>query len=145
MASGLMRRSIAPLASKARTSEANRSVPSGRGVVERLDAESIAGKQHARAASAAGVRAGLAAAVPKGEGKHAAQMLEAAFAPLFVTVDDDFGVGVRAEMVAARFERRAEMREIVDFAVEDDADRAVFVVDGLMAAAEIDDAQAAHA
>ena len=37
------------------------------------------------------------------------------------------------------------MREVVDFAVEDDADRAVFVVDGLPAAAEVDDAQAAHA
>src|SRR5277367_6017389 len=37
------------------------------------------------------------------------------------------------------------MLEVVDFAVEDDADRSVFVVDGLPAAAEVDDAQAAHA
>ncbi len=72
-------------------------------------------------------------------------MLEAAFAPFFVTVDDDFGVRASAKVVTASFECRAQLREVVDFAVVDDPDAPVLVVDGLPAAAEVDDAQPPHA
>jgi hypothetical protein len=47
-------------------------------------------------------------------------------------VDDDFGVGVGGEAVAGRLEVAAQLLEVVDFAVEDDRDAAVLVVDRLI-------------
>ena len=50
-------------------------------IVERLDAEAVArGKEL------------LAALIPKGKGKHAVEMLHAILAPLFVGVQNGFGV-----------------------------------------------------
>ena len=66
-------------------------------------------------------------------------------APLLVGVDDDFGVGRRVEAVAGGLELAAQLAEVVDLAVEDDPDRAVLVVDRLVAGREVDDAQPAHA
>jgi len=88
---------------------------------------------------------GTGPAVPQREGEHAAEMRQAALAPFLIGVNEHFGVGMGAEAVAATFERGAQMREIVDFAVEDDAHRAVFVEHRLVAAGEINNAQPAHA
>src|ERR1017187_3807541 len=60
-------------------------------------------------------------------------------------MNNDFGVGVGVEAMAAAFELGAEFGEIVNLAVENDPCAAVFVEDGLMASGEIDDAEAAHA
>ena len=50
-----------------------------------------------------------------------------------------------AEMVAARLEIAAQLAMVVDLAVEDDPDRAVFVGHRLVAAGAIDDRQTAMA
>ena len=50
-----------------------------------------------------------------------------------------------AELVAARDQVLPEFLVVVDLAVEDHPDGPVFVRDGLVAGAEIDDAEAAHA
>ena len=70
--------------------------PSATRVIERLDAQRIACQENARRASGAALRH-----LDHGEGKHSLQPLGAALAPLFVGVDDDFGVGARAESMAA--------------------------------------------
>lgn len=57
-------------------------------------------------------------------------------------MDEDFGIGVGAEVVAAGFEAGAEFEVVVDFAVEDDLEVAVLVGDGLPAAFEVDDGEA---
>ena len=44
----------------------------------------------------------------------------------------------------AALELGAQLAEVVDLAVEDDADRAVLVEDRLVAARQVDDRQAAH-
>ena len=43
-----------------------------------------------------------------------------------------------------RFQLCAQLAEVVDLAVEHDPDGTVFVVDGLMASGEVDDAQPPH-
>src|ERR1700722_10017258 len=102
-------------------------------IVERLDAQTIAREEDS-----------LAASVPDGEGEHAAQVLNAVVAVFFVKMDDGFGVATGAVNMSARFELRAQVGVVVDFAVEDDPDGSVFVTQRLLAGGEIDNAQATH-
>ena len=102
-------------------------------VVQRLDADAIA-RDEQRARSR----------VPDREAEHAAQPGDRVRAPLLVGVNDDFGVGRRVERWPAASSSRAQLAEVVDLAVEHDPDRAVLVVNRLMAGRQIDDAQAAH-
>src|ERR1700756_5351195 len=75
-------------------------------VIERLDAETVAGgEQHAPAA------------VPDGKAKHAAQMLYAIAAVFLVQMDYGFGVAVGTVAVSAGLERGAQFCVVVDFAV----------------------------
>ncbi len=83
--------------------------------------------------------------IPDREGEHPAQLLEALRALLLVEVDDDFRVGVGAEPVPLRDERRAKLLEIVNLAVEDDPDRAVLVRERLVPLGQVNDAQPAVA
>ncbi len=81
------------------------------GVEQRLDAEAVAGQEQ-----------GFAVAVPQGEGEHAAEAVDAALAPGFPGVDDDFGVAAGVEDVAQRLQLGDQFLVVVDLAVEDDAD-----------------------
>ena len=80
-----------------------------------------------------------------GEGEHATQFLDAVGAHFFVEMNNDFGVGVGVEAMAAAFELGAEFGKVVNLAVENDPCAAIFVEDGLMASGEVDDAEPAHA
>ena len=101
------------------------------GVVQRLDAHAVA-RQKQR----------LLAAVPQGKGKHAAQAVQAAFPPSLPSMDDDFGVAARTEVVAQRLQFGHQFAVVVDLAVEDDAHRAVGIEQGLLAGGQVDDGQA---
>ncbi len=90
-------------------------------IEERLLAQMVGGQQHA-----------AMAIVPDGEGKHAAQLLHHFSAPLLITVDDDFSVGVGTESVAGGNQLRAQFLEVIDFAVEGDPDGLIFIAHGLM-------------
>ena len=81
--------------------------------------------------------------VPQREGEHAAEALHARLAPLLPRVNDDFGVAARMEPVTGGREFRDQRLIVVDLAVEDDADRAVLVVQRLLARREIDDRESA--
>ena len=69
--------------------------------------------------------------------------MHALVAPLFVGMDDGFGVTARAVPVTAALQIAADIGVVVDLAVEDDPDRPVFVRRRLLAGAQIDDAEAA--
>jgi len=97
------------------------------GVVQGFDAEAVAGEEE-----------GFAVAIPEGKGEHAAEAVDATFAPGFPGVDDDFGVAAGMEDVAERLQFRDEFLVVVDFAVEDDTDAVVFVVQRLLASGQID-------
>ena len=73
----------------------------------------------------------------------ALEMLEHLLAVVFPQVRNQFGVGVRAEDVALRFERGSLFRVVEEFAVEDGPDGAVFVRDRLLAVGEADDREPA--
>ena len=96
--------------------------------VEWFDAEPVAGQQQP-----------AARAVPDREGEHAAQPLDQPLPFVLVKVDDHFGVALSAETMAAGLQPGAELLIVVDLAVKDDLDGAVFVADRLVAAGQVDD------
>jgi hypothetical protein len=100
-------------------------------IVERLDAEAVAG-EHEPAPRV----------VPQRDREHPAQALGEAHAVLLVQMHQHLCVGVRgAEGVAGRLELGAERGVVVDLAVLDHDDAAVLVGDRLVAALEVDDRQ----
>ena len=104
------------------------------GVVKRLDPEAVAGEKQR-----------FAVAVPEGEGEHAAKAVDTRCAPGFPGVDDDFGVATSVEDMTERLQFWNEFLIVVDFAVENDADRLVFVIERLLAGGQIDDREPAVA
>ena len=64
---------------------------------------------------------------------------------LLVQVHKDFRVAAGGEAMSLRLEAGAQLAVIVDLAVEDDDESAVFVRDRLMAARHVDDAEPADA
>src|SRR5262249_27899474 len=102
-------------------------------VVEGLLAGAVAGEEQL-----------LTATIEDREGEHPVQAVEARRAPLLVRVDDHLGVRAGAEVVAAVLELVAELDVVVDLAVRDHRERLILGEDGLAAALEIDDRQAAH-
>ena len=103
-------------------------------VVQRLDAQTIAGQQQTPLRG-----------VPDRKRKHPAQMVDAAWTELFPQVNDGFGVAGSPKTMTARGEFLAQLAVVVDLAIEDDPDRSIFVADRLLAAVQVDDAQASHA
>src|SRR5208282_1202501 len=83
-------------------------------------------------------------AIPDGERKHPAQVLNAIRAIFLVEMNDRLCVAVRPITMAARLERAAQRGMVIDFAVEGDPDRAILIAQRLLAGFEIDDAQPAH-
>ena len=57
--------------------------------------------------------------------EHAAKPLETIRSPLFVSVDDNLGVGAGHEAMPASFQLDAEFLKVVDLAVERDPNRFV--------------------
>ncbi len=63
---------------------------------------------------------------------------------LLVEMDEDLGVRVRRETVAAALQLTAQLAVVVDLAVLDDGDAAVLVGDRLVAVLEVDDRESPH-
>ena len=108
-------------------------------VVERLDAQAIARQQNPGIATPRGLRR-----LGESKREHPLEVVHAILSPFFVRVDDDLRVALRLEMIAAGFQRVAKLLEVIDLPVEYDDDGSVLIEHGLMSAAEVDDAEAAH-
>lgn len=105
------------------------------GIVEGFDAHGVAGDEEA-----------LAWGVPDGEGEHAVEFIEDGAAPLEVTEDDDFGIGVAEERVTELEEFLADFEEVINFAIEDHPDIARGIGHGLVPCwGEIEDGEASEA
>ena len=116
--------------SSEREREAGRAVD----VVERLDAEAVAGEEQL-AALVIGDR----------EREHAGEVVDDVAAPLLEAAEDDFGVGVVGdEPAAALLELAAQLGVVVDLAVEDEREVAVVAVERLVAGRDVDDREPAH-
>src|SRR5437667_1549420 len=83
--------------------------------------------------------------VVQGESKHASKLVHAVGAELFIQMDDHLRIGVGVETMAAALQLRAQFREIVNLAVENNPDRPVLVENWLVPSGQIDDAETAHA
>ena len=99
-------------------------------VEQRLLAEPVAGEQQAPLPQVANRKR-----------EHAVEVIDAVVAVLFVGVNDRFGVGLGAELMAAGLELAAQFAVVIDFAVEDDPDGSVFVGHRLLASGPVDDGQ----
>jgi hypothetical protein len=71
--------------------------------------------------------------------------MDTVYSEVFVEVYDDLGIRVGVEAVAPAFKLGTQPREVVNLAVEDHPDALVFVMDGLVTASQVDDAQPSHA
>src|SRR3954451_3302544 len=99
-------------------------------VEQRIDAEVIARHEQR-----------LLLAIVDDERELAVDLVEKVDTFVFVKMQEDFDVAVRAEDVAFLLERVSELAIVVDLAVAEEDERAVFAVDRLVAAGQIDDAQ----
>src|SRR5215212_9566939 len=103
-------------------------------VEERVDAEVIASEEQ-----------GLLLAVVNNKSKLPVDLVQEVDAFVFIQVQQDFDVAVSAEDVSFLLKRVSELAIVVDLAVAEKDERAVFAVDRLVAAGEIDNAQASEA
>src|SRR5207302_5548857 len=82
--------------------------------------------------------------IPRRERKNAVQFSDEIDPPFLVAVKQDLGVRPRSKLMARRQQIFAELRKVVNLAIEDNPDGLVLVRHRLMACgAEVDDAQAA--
>ena len=102
------------------------------GIVEGLDAEMIAGAEQFALVP-----------VPDHEGEHASNLLQQFHAPLLIAMQQHLGVAFGGEGVAGLDKLFAKRLIVVDLTVEGDDQRTVLVINRLLAATQIDDAQSA--
>src|SRR5579872_5516602 len=102
-------------------------------VVKGLDAQPIACREKPAAAG-----------VPEHKRKHAAQAVYTLVTKLLIEVKDGLRVAARAILMSLRFEISAQFLVVVDFAVINNPDGALFIADRLMPALHINDAKPPH-
>src|SRR5262245_28702700 len=85
-------------------------------VIERLDAQAIAGEQQA-----------LETAVPDCKREHSPQVVDTTRPIFLIQVNDAFGVALRTEFVPISSQLSVKIPIVVNLAIEDDADRAVLI------------------
>src|SRR3546814_6970018 len=81
----------------------------------------------------------LGGGIEKGEGEHAIEPVHALRSPLPPSMQDDFGIAVRAEYMAFGLQLRSDRRVIINLALEGKGKRALVGQHRLRAACMIDD------
>ncbi len=71
-------------------------------------------------------------------------MLHAIAAIFLIQVDDGFSVAAGAVVMSLGLQRGAQLRMVVDFAIENDPDVMIFVGQRLVSALDVDDAKPPH-
>ena len=102
-------------------------------IMQRFDAHPISGQNQAPPGG-----------IPQGQGKHSAEVLHKPEFELFVKVGRHLGVASRREPMSPAFQRVRKLQVIVDFAVTDQGDGSVFVVERLFSGVQIDDAESSN-
>ena len=104
------------------------------GVVKRFDAERIPGRIQP-----------LVLLIPDGEGEHASEMFRQVFSPLFIAVEEYFGIPLSGKSVSCCQKLPAQFLIIIDFPVKHKNQISGFVCHGLHASFQINDAEATEA
>ncbi len=102
-------------------------------VVERLDAEGVPGQEQP-----------FVRGIPDRKGEHPAQASQAVLAPLGVRGEQDLRVALGVERPAGGAQLGPQLAEIVDRAVEDQAETPVRGAHGLVAVRRVENRQSAH-
>ena len=103
-------------------------------VIQQLDTECIAGQNQA-----------LFPDVPNRQAEHAIETIQYFVAPMLVSVNNDFRIGIGLEYVAEALEFLSEFFKVINLAVEDHPDGFFSIGHGLMTASQIDNRKAAEA
>ena len=85
-----------------------------------------------------------APAVPDGKPEHAAQVVDAFLAVLFIEMNNGLGIAVGAVAMAARLQAGPQLGVVINLAVKNNPNRAIFVAEGLMSGLYVHDTQPAH-
>src|SRR5579859_7599946 len=102
-------------------------------IIEGLNAESVSRReQHALPS------------IPNRESEHASQMLHTITTVFFVKMNDGFGITVCTVAMSLCLQASAKVDVVVDLAVVDDPNVLTLVSQRLVAALDVDNAQAAH-
>src|SRR5208282_2322724 len=83
--------------------------------------------------------------VPDRQAEHSVQAVENLIAPLLIAEDNHFRVAARSEDVPEIFEFETQLGKVIDFAVENHADRFLRIRHRLVAALDIDNREAPEA
>jgi hypothetical protein len=102
-------------------------------VVERLDAQPVAGRKQASLP-----------AIPDGECEHAAQVQDTLSPMLLVEMKDSLGVALRAVRMTLRFQPAPKLAVVINFSVEDDPDIARCVRKRLLSGMQVNHTQPPH-
>lgn len=100
-------------------------------IIQGLDAEAI--PRHEEAPSVF---------IPNGKGKHPSEAVNTGFAPLFIGVNDGFGVAPGLKHMALVQQLLADVEVIVDLTIEHNPYGPVFIGQWLLPGGDIDDRQA---
>lgn len=74
----------------------------------------------------------LGLGIPNDEGKHSPQLLQDVLAPLFITVQDNFRIGVGSKGMPLFNQLAAEFFKVIDFPVKLNKLGLIFIKDGLI-------------
>src|SRR5437667_5159358 len=83
--------------------------------------------------------------VVQGESEHSAQFTEAIRTIGFVCMDYDFRIGVSVKNMSLSLEFPAQLKEIIDLAIEHHPYSSVFVMNGLLTTRNVNNAEPTHA
>jgi hypothetical protein len=82
----------------------------------------------------------LPRSIPDGNRKHAIESAEAIDIPLFVGMQNYFGITACSKDMTAVFKLRAQIQKIVQLAIKDQATGMIFIPDRLVTAGHVDNA-----
>src|SRR5437667_9916358 len=83
--------------------------------------------------------------VVQGESEHSAQFTEAIRTIGFVCMDYDFRIGVSVKNMSLSLEFPAQLKEIIDLAIEHHPYSSIFVMNGLLTTGNVNNAEPTHA
>jgi len=83
--------------------------------------------------------------IPDGNGKLTVQVSQAIGSIFFIKMQNDFCIAVGGKAVSPLFQNGTKFKIIKYFSIEDDPQGAIFVGNGLLPTAEVDDAEAGAA
>ena len=99
-------------------------------------------KQGANAQPVPSQKQGPGPGIPQGKGKLSVEMSKHTGAKALIQMNQNLGICLGIELVSHGYQQCPEFRVVEDFAIENQPDGFVFIMNGLISTGKINDAQA---